>query len=123
MANEITITATLEYLRTYSKAVADLVKAKKFSQTTQGHQGGEWTVGTAEEDLTLSDVAAPGFAIFVNTDPTNYVELGYSDGGTMKALVRLRTGEPALFRVNGALTIRAKANTAACKVAYLVLND
>lgn len=114
MANEIRVTAGL----TCTNGLLKLDFPQKSIQVTQatGEAGlTTWEVGTSEEDFSFGDVV-PGYVVMYNMDSTNYVDWGMSDGGTMKAIGRLKAGGIALFEIKASATLRAQANTAACKV-------
>jgi len=79
-------------------------------------------IGTSKENLTLlSDHSTLGWALFMNLDDANYVSYGVDADnpfGEMKA------GEPGCCRLSRAVSnVSMKANTAACWVAYIVLED
>ena len=80
-----------------------------------GPSPGTVTVGTTEESIGLGELGNEGLAVIVNLDSTNYVDLGSSTGSYM---IRLLPGEPQLLRLRPGLTLFARANTAACLVAF-----
>ena len=76
-------------------------------------------IGTTVEQITLgADVASAGWAVFTNTDSTNYVEIGASNGTPY--LLRLNALESCLVRLT-TTTLYAKANTAAVKLQFMIL--
>lgn len=75
------------------------------------------SIGTTDETLALGDVATNGWLFLWNHDATNYITVG-ADGSSYP--IKLLAGEWALFRFNGA-AIHAKANTAACKLEYMLV--
>lgn len=77
------------------------------------------SVGTAWEALLLGDVATPGFISAVNLDPSNYLELSSEVAGA-NPLARINAGEPCLFRITSA-AVYARANTAACRLDYCII--
>lgn len=93
----------------------------------QGQTGGIQNIGTSEENLNAGDLTTNGFLFIANLDPTNYVDWGMSDSGTMKAWGRLKPGlvasSFACGYVGPGVAIRLKANTSACNVLYKWLND
>ena len=94
------------------------------TQTGTGFKAGLQSVGTSEENLDYGDVSAAnaGWLFMRNIDATNYVDWGMSDGGTMKAVARLKPGEPwQCIRVQASAQVRLQANTAACLVEYYLL--
>lgn len=122
MAGTITPTLSLAVVNgKYSRAFAPA--APVVVQNAQGAWEAVVVVGTgAEEDLAPVDITTLGWCLLLNLDDTNYVTYG-PKSTTMVAFGRLRTGEPACFRLEPGVTLRWTANTAACKVQILVLND
>ena len=94
---------------------------------TQGMAGGIQSIGTSEENLVSGDIVTNGMLFLMNLDATNYVQWGMSDSGTMKSVGKLKGGATAascaLLYVDAGVTVRLKANTAACNVYYKWLND
>lgn len=80
-------------------------------------------VGTSEEVITDGDVGTLGWLIMRNLDATNYVEWGPESSGSMVPIGKMEPGEPALFRLKPGITLRAQANTAACKVDVRIYED
>lgn len=78
-------------------------------------------IGTSAENLAQGEIGTPGYMIAHNLDGANYVEIGYDDSG-FKPTVRLNAGEWALFRHTQA-TPQAKADTSACDIEYLLVED
>jgi hypothetical protein len=116
MANEITTTITGSLA---NGSLSDQFStSKQITQTTAGVAAGVWIVGTSEEDLSLGDVTTGGTVYMVNLDSTNYVKLGPKSGGSMVEAIRLKPGEPQLFRIPSGVTLRAIADTAACRVLF-----
>lgn len=77
--------------------------------------GGTVSVATSATALTVP--ASPGLVFIKNLDATNYVEVG---GNTDTDTIKLSPGYPwAIFALKGT-TLYAKANTAACNVAYRI---
>ena len=114
MANEIRYNISFQLSNgnnnyTYQKGVA-------VNQVAGGGPSpGTVTVGTTEETISLAELGNEGLAILVNLDTTNYVDIGASAG---VYLLRLLPGEPQLVRLVPGLTLRARANSAACLVAF-----
>lgn len=120
MANEITYQNSL-YLRngnlvdtyasgslTATQAVAGLIRNVQSIPTTAG--------GTA---LDLGSVVTPGWSIFVNTDATNYIEVGSFSGGTFYPVLKLLPGEVQSVRLAIAAPY-ARANTTAVGLFYII---
>jgi hypothetical protein len=121
MANEITLIASLQAAKgpiaevlARSGVKADMAGTKflRKIQTIPTTAG-----GTA---LDLTGVATVGWAILINTDATNYVDLMTAVSGT--AFARLLKGEFALIRICPTLTAPAMlAHTASVDVEMLLL--
>jgi len=123
MANEISI--TLQVTCTNGVFRHNYIPGRQFNLTQAAIGGADFTqsIGTSEENITFVDIT-PGLVVLWNMDATNYVEVGKSDGGTMKEIVKLLPqGPPAMFVVASGETIRALANTAACIVKIVAWNS
>lgn len=120
MANEITATVTVQCINGSFKALF-APGAKQITQTTLGGHSTIWNVGTSEEDMPVGDVATNGVLCLLNTDATNYVQIGPKVGGVMEECIRLKPGVPQFFQCEPGITWTGKANTAACKVQMLLL--
>lgn len=122
MANEITATVNVTTVNgSFRQAFQPATK-----QITQSAIGGHitvWNVGTSEEDLATGDVSTLGVMGLLNTDSTNYVQIGPKSGGAMVAAMRLKPGEPNFIRCEPGITWTAKANTAACKVLVWLMEN
>lgn len=113
MANEITVSAGIRILNGNS-SFSQPSKSKSFTQSAIGGPSpGAISVGTAEESTTFPELTTEGWLFMQNNDATNYVQWGFSTGVYGG---RLKAGEYALFRMEPALTLYLKANTAACNV-------
>lgn len=120
MANEITLTASVSLTNgNLKKSFAP--GTVQITQTTLGADDRVVSIGTTEEDLAFGDVATLGFLCVRNLDSTNYVQWGPKSAGVMVAIGRLKPGEYAIIRIEPGVTIRAIANTAACKVQWFLL--
>ena len=120
MADEITITASMALVNgTLKPSLAPA--AYTVTQNTAFATGHGQTIGTTEEALVLTDITTEGWFMMQNHDATNYVEWGFSTGvygGRMKA-----SESAGPFRLNPGATLYLKANTAACLVEALALDD
>ena len=92
------------------------------TQTTQGYFDGVRSIATSETTVTLSGITTPRQCILYNMDATNYVEAGTT---TADYPIRLEAGGLPNFLTlnNSKTTLYLKANTAACNVRILVLED
>lgn len=98
-------------------------KFSRFVQNTlsdwtnaRGANPGTVSIGTSEEDVSFGDLATPGWMVMTNLDATNYVDWGPNSGGSMVLCGRLYPGQSAQFFLHPSVTLRMKANTAACDV-------
>lgn len=126
MANEINVTTVLSYtnaaqniplttLQAYQ--VAFNIAGKNFSMLTEVVP--TTAGGTA---IPISNLSSLGFAIFINRDPTNYVQLLSAVSGTVFA--RINPGETALLRFDPAITAPAwLAHTTSVLVQALILEN
>lgn len=78
-------------------------------------------VGTSEEALLLGDVAAGGWFFGINRDATNYIEIRAGSG--LADLVKIKPGEFAFFRTAADATPYVIADTAACELEYVVIDN
>lgn len=128
MANEITISGSIEYddgkvVRSFS--ISEVVKSitggnKRFTETIQ-------EVGTSEEEIDLGDVSAPGYALFQNLDDTNYIDIQVGTAGDIFARLDPDTNDDgkggfALLKLGSdAQFPYAIAHTAACRMKVFVI--
>lgn len=119
MANELTVLASLDFSKggfavPFGTGLLRLdVSGTKYVKNVQN-------VGTSEEALDLGDVASPGMCLMVNRDTTNFVSVRAGSGLT--DLIKIKAGEPALFRL-AAATPYVIADTAAVNIEYVVVED
>lgn len=117
MADEIRFSCELSVTNgslTASQSVSD-----QADQTTPGTIQLVQNIGTTAEDVLFTGLTAPRWMILQNLDATNYVDIGMSDGGTLKALIQLKAGESCKFPLKPSTTVRAQANTAAIDLAIM----
>lgn len=126
MASEVTISASLTFddlisdpdLVSLSELVVTLGSAKYIKHTQ--------TIGITEEAIVLGEITAPGWSIFKNMDPTNYVDIKVATAGAIFARLDAATsaatkGGIALLKLgSGAQAPFAIANSAPCKIVYLI---
>lgn len=87
----------------------------------RGGKGGQ-VIGTSEETVDFGDVTVEGLLFMRNLDPTNFITWGPDSTG-MVAIGKIKPGEIALFRVNPATVLKAKADTASCKLDVRLYED
>ena len=92
------------------------------TQSTQGAASGILSIGTAAETVAFTDVTTEGILICQNLDATNFIELGPDSTG-IQDFVKLKAGEFFIGRIKPGITVKAQADTAACKMYYLLLSD
>jgi len=123
MADEIKATATLVVKKPATTFTLAVGKATvSIDMTGTNYSGGMADVGfAAHEAIPIVDIGTPGWAYFRNQDTANFVEIGIDDTGTFEAVVKLKPGETALFRLAG--TPYAKADTASVLLEYHIVED
>ena len=77
-------------------------------------------IGTAWEALTLSDLGSADLIAVKNNDATNYVQLATANDNS-GIFARLTPGRGAFFPPETSATLYARANTAECELAKLVV--
>lgn len=121
MANEFTISGTIEYEDSEMDEpeiaqVLDLrvsIATKLFTHIKQ-------SVGITEEVLGLGEASGtPGWLFAVNRDPTNFISIRTGTGGA--AFCKLKPGEFCLLRLgSGASAPFVIADTSTCVLEYWV---
>jgi hypothetical protein len=116
MANEL----QLQFGINYTKNAATFYRAPSSSSVTVAGNhvaAGTQAVGfAAAENLGKGDITTCGYLLIHNLDGTNFVQVGYDDGG-FKPLVKLLAGEWSLFRLAQS-SPQVKADTGACNIEY-----
>ena len=118
MANEIHTNVSLSVVKGGAKAnrVESVSIDMSGDSLTHGVQG----IPTGGEVLAESDeLGTAGLCFIKNLDTVNYITVG-SDA-TANHTIKLKAGESTLFRAAG--SVYAKANTAACNVEYIIIED
>jgi len=116
MSDELRLGVVLSF----SKGNASLKKADHIEVDVTGdaYESAVQEIGTSEEQVAQgADLGTPGYVYVKNMDATNYVEIGSTTGVYD---IKLLAGEIALWHHNSA-TIYAKANTAAVKIEYSII--
>ena len=122
MANEITLKFSLQAENGFLKQSVNIGQLQ-VDQAAAGMAGGAQEIGTSEEIVDFGDVSTEGLLFLRNLDDTNYIEFGPEDTGAMVAVGKLEPGEFAFFRVKPSVVLRAQADTAACLLQVLLLED
>lgn len=119
MANEISIqfSGSIKNGNLYDKFGPESGNFKLDQATVGGPSPGMISVGTSEEVITFTDITAPTLVVMTNLDATNYVEYGPTSAGALVNFGKLLPGgKPNVVTLTTGVTLRMKANTAACKV-------
>ena len=120
MSNELTLNASLAYADSADADELLAVVNKLANVSTKLYAKGKQSIGITEEAIDIGSLTAPSWALFINRDATNYIELKVATGGAIFA--KLLAGEPALLRLgSGAQAPFAIANTAACILEYIII--
>jgi hypothetical protein len=128
MSQEIQATISL----IASKAGISISEAYSLVFDMAGDDMGTGTqlIGTADEQIVFPpDVASAKLLGIVNFDATNYVQISYGTGGSFSSFSRLdaapSAGSPGgiYFGKPESLTIYAKANTAACRIKWFIVEE
>jgi hypothetical protein len=125
MANEINMTMALTLANGDLDSMTIPARTLAITQNTAApvRVAGTQIIGTTEEALTVTDLTTPGVCYLRNRNATNYVEIGVVPDATFYPLIKLKAGEMAMFRITGSVTPYAKANTGACIVERVILDD
>lgn len=119
MADELTVTTQLEYLDSAGTEFNALIDSFAATAATKKIMHHKQAIGTSEEAIVLGEVTSPGWALFVNRDDTNFIELRVATGGAKFA--KLKPGETCLLRLgSGAQAPYAIADTAECLMEYWI---
>jgi hypothetical protein len=117
MANELTVNFSLAFVKGESRfsipsrqMQIDVSATPKISNTQ--------TVGTSHEAMVLGDVASLGALWVLNTDATNYVEIGVEVAATFYPVIRLQPGDWGFIPRVGTAAPFARANTSNVNLEY-----
>ena len=120
MADEIEVSASLRLNRTDIEAALSKI-GLTFDQTGTEYTQHIQTIGTTEEAIELGEITSIGYVLAINLDTTNFVSLRVGTGLTNAIRLDANNGL-ALFRAGSGLTAPfAIADTAACRVLFLIL--
>ena len=118
MANELKVTTGLSFEKGGAKSAVES-STKNITVSGTDYEKRVVEIGTTDETISLGDIGTVGFVHIKNLDGTNYVDFG-SDGTNY--FVRCKATETAVFRCASA-AIHTKANTAACKIEIMLVED
>ncbi len=119
MADELEIAAALKFSKDGESASLD-AGLLQITVSGSAYKKGTQEIGTDEEALLMGDVGTAGYVLLVNRDDTNFVEI--RPGSGIADLIKIKAGEFALFRLAMDAPY-AIADTAACQLEYLVIED
>jgi hypothetical protein len=123
MANEINVTARLSVNNGSFRDQPPPITL----QPNQAVAGGELvspTIPAADTAIVMPALTCYGYAMLVNLDATNYVDVGPDNGsGAILPTLRLNAGEVALLRLYPGVSLRARANTAAVRISLRVYEN
>lgn len=123
MANEVTVNASLVIKDATSPTRALQSGDVSADITTDAQIFQKMSVATAATAVPVTGLTTPGWAIFINRDATNYIDLYTDNGANKKHFARLNPSKPALLFLGAdCLTPYAKAHTAACIMEFLILD-
>jgi hypothetical protein len=119
MADELTLSVNFSVTKdgaTTSVRVSDTIDVSASPRAS-----GVQSIGTAWEAINMGEVTSPGYFFYHNLDATNYIEFSADSGGA-NALGKAVTNDFGCFRVTSS-AIYARANTAACKLFYILCSN
>lgn len=121
MANELTLNCSLAYSDSELASISFAPPANlQVTVATKKYLYSKQNIGITEEAIVLGEVTSPGWALLINRDPTNFIELRVATGGAKFA--KLKPGEFCLLRLgSGAQVPFAIADTAPCQLEYIVV--
>ena len=121
MANELTLSGRVSYSDSESADFGLSILELQKSVATRKFVHAKQNIGTSEEAIGLGELATLGWAIFVNRDATNYLEIRMSSGASNDH-VRVPPSSFAVFHFGSDVTAPyAIANTAACQMEYMIV--
>lgn len=121
MANEITVVAQLQALKSYLNISQNVTL--RADLTGNNFTAQSQSIGHAAHEAIVigADVGTAGWAFFRNLDATNFVQIGVDVGGTFYPLAKLLPGETAGPLRLATTSVYAQADTAAVDLFYLIL--
>jgi len=120
MATELNVTVNADYTPDGGQRIPIRPGQVSIVPTGADFNYATQNIGTSAEAIAQGDVGTPGWIIVHNMDSTNFVEIGYDDGG-FKPTVQVKADEWAFFGIStAAATIQAKADTAAVNIQYAI---
>ena len=122
MANEVAISEIkLEYEDSDGTTCDLKMAAFEHSVTAKRVYKATQKVGTTQEAIGIGELASLGWAFFINRDATNYIELKVATSGAIFAKIPPLKSCGPIFMGSGAQAPFAIANTAECKMDYMLV--
>ncbi|MGC4004702.1 MAG: hypothetical protein QM811_16910 [Pirellulales bacterium] len=128
MAEEITINASLEVLNGLFK-LPKIGGVVKIDQAAIGGGGPgvvtAVTTSNGTELVVTNYVSTPGLCLILNLSGANYVDVGAEGTSGVAYPIRVKPGEPAVFRIGtlGSNKLYLKANGSSAKVLVVILEN
>ncbi len=119
MADELTLRVSLSFEKGSTEVDLAMLPTT-FDVAGSNALKNRQSVGTSEEAILAGDVAAGGYFFGINRDDTNFLELRAGSG--LADLIRLKPGDPCLFRITDDATLYGIADTAACELEYAIID-
>ena len=127
MANELTLSASISGAFnnvTVSKALSNVIKS--IAASVKLVQQAIQNIGNSEEAIDMGTLSTPGWALFINLDQTNSIDLKVATGGAIFARLDPDsagdgTGGFALLKLgSGATAPYAVTTSGTCDMYYLI---
>ena len=124
MANEKSVSITLA-VKNGDLDRSRKVNNLKLNQTNARAVGNTQTVGTTEELLAVGDLTTPAECYLRNLDSTNFVTVGVKPAATYYPAFRLKASSamPLCGLIESGVSLYVKADTAACDIDILILDE
>lgn len=123
MSATVTVTGSVDYEDSENAAEGLTPADFELTVATLKYTKFKQNVGTTEEAIVLGEVTAPGYAVFINRDTTNYIELRVATGGAKFATLKPNGGFAILYLGAGAQVPYAIANTSACQMESFIVSQ
>ena len=122
MANEITLTFSLSFFKPaiMPVAISKALTGVQFTVTGTTYIEHSLLVPTSATAFPLGTLTSPHWALFINQDLTNYVQI--MNGASGAVLLRLQPGEGFPCPLDPTAVPYGIAHTAACQVDYLIIS-
>lgn len=122
MADELTMNFSLAYAKGESR-INIPSRQSLIDVASQVRASATQTIGTSAEAIAMGDVSSAGAAYFLNTDATNYVDIGVDVSSVFYGLIRLMPGEMAFCPRLATNAPYAKANTSNVNLEYIIFSQ